>query len=132
MQRRKAWTKKDCLYSARQCKTRTEWITACRSAYQAARIRGWLDECCAHMTPLLSATQRHITEKNYNFNFSTCLESAKQFKTLKEWERKNPMHYARAFEKDWLCMCTLHMDTTGINIKQPVRATDKLALLAKW
>jgi len=43
------WTKEKCMELAKTCNSRTEFKKASGSAYLRARIKGWLDECCAHM-----------------------------------------------------------------------------------
>lgn len=43
------WTYEKCLELAKACSSRAEFKRASGSAYQRARVKGWLDECCAHM-----------------------------------------------------------------------------------
>jgi very-short-patch-repair endonuclease len=43
------WTLEVCRRLAATCSTRAEFKSKSASAYQRARVRGWLDECCAHM-----------------------------------------------------------------------------------
>ena len=43
------WTLDACIDSAAPFPTKTAWLSSCRSAYNAARKNGWLDQCCAHM-----------------------------------------------------------------------------------
>jgi very-short-patch-repair endonuclease len=45
----RVWTLEKCLELARSCSTRAEFKRASGSAYQRARVNGWLEECCAHM-----------------------------------------------------------------------------------
>lgn len=47
--KQRLWTLEKCLELAKTCATRTEFKSKSVSAYQRARIRGWLDQCCAHM-----------------------------------------------------------------------------------
>ena len=43
------WTKEKCMELAKTCNSRAEFKKASGSAYLRARVKGWLDECCAHM-----------------------------------------------------------------------------------
>lgn len=43
------WTYEKCLELAKSCTSRAEFKKASGSAYQRARVRGWLEDCCAHM-----------------------------------------------------------------------------------
>ena len=43
------WTKEKCVGLAKTCHSRSEFKKASGSAYLRARVKGWLDECCAHM-----------------------------------------------------------------------------------
>ena len=46
----RVWTYERCLELARSCSTRAEFKRMSGSAYQRARVKGWLEECCAHMS----------------------------------------------------------------------------------
>ena len=46
----RVWTYERCLELARSCSTRAEFKRASGSAYQRARLKGWLEECCSHMS----------------------------------------------------------------------------------
>lgn len=43
------WTEQELLESARLYATRSEWAKKARGAYSAAREKGLLEQCCAHM-----------------------------------------------------------------------------------
>ena len=43
------WTLKRCKEDALQYGGRNEWKRGSPGAYNAAQLKGWLDECCAHM-----------------------------------------------------------------------------------
>jgi hypothetical protein len=45
----RVWTFEKCLELARSCSSRAEFKRASGSAYHRARVKGWLEECCAHM-----------------------------------------------------------------------------------
>jgi hypothetical protein len=44
------WTHEKCIELARLCSSRSEFKKKSGSAYLRARVNGWLDECCAHMS----------------------------------------------------------------------------------
>lgn len=46
----KTWTYEKCKELAKQCLTRSEFKKMSGSAYQRARVEGWLDDCCSHMS----------------------------------------------------------------------------------
>ncbi len=46
----RVWTREKCLALAKSCSSRAEFKRASGSAYQRARVKGWLEECCAHMS----------------------------------------------------------------------------------
>lgn len=43
------WTLERCLDAGRQCQKRSEFKKRFHYAYELARLKGWLDICCAHM-----------------------------------------------------------------------------------
>ena len=44
------WTLERCMADAAQYETRKAWAKGSnKSAYNAARLAGWLDDCCQHM-----------------------------------------------------------------------------------
>lgn len=45
----RVWTFEKCLELARSCSSRADFKRASGSAYHRARVKGWLEECCAHM-----------------------------------------------------------------------------------
>lgn len=46
---KKLWTYEKCLELAKKCKSRAEFKKLSGSAYQRARVEGWLEDCCNHM-----------------------------------------------------------------------------------
>ena len=46
------WTKEKCIEIAKECKNRKQFQVKNGSAYSEARIYGFLDEICQHMTPI--------------------------------------------------------------------------------
>ena len=43
------WTLERCVEAGAQCQKRTEFKKRFHYAYERARLKGWLDVCCAHM-----------------------------------------------------------------------------------
>jgi hypothetical protein len=43
------WTLEKCIEAGKQCKKRTEFKRRFHYAYERARLKGWLEECCIHM-----------------------------------------------------------------------------------
>ena len=44
------WTLERCIEAGRQCQKRSEFKKKFHYGYEKARLNGWLDICCAHMT----------------------------------------------------------------------------------
>lgn len=44
------WTLERCIEAAKECKTRIEFKKRFDYPYEKARLNGWLDVCCAHMS----------------------------------------------------------------------------------
>ena len=44
------WTYDKCLELAKKCKTKAQFKKLSGSAYLRARVNGWLNDCCSHMT----------------------------------------------------------------------------------
>ena len=43
------WTLERCIEAGRQCQKRSEFKKRFHYAYERARLKGWLELCCAHM-----------------------------------------------------------------------------------
>ena len=105
--------KKNCVESARSCRSITEWIAAAPAAYTSARNHGWLDEC-----------RRHMTEGNKPRGFwgikKNCVESARSCRSITEWISKGGGAYASASLNGWLDECRKHMKRKpwGLNKKK--------------
>ena len=69
------WNYDTCLEEARKYKSRSEFSKKCRSAYDAARRNGWLDDCTFE-------EQRQIWDKK------SCLEEAHKYKSRNEFKKK--------------------------------------------
>ena len=43
------WTLERCIQAAKECKKRSEFKKKFHYVYERARLKGWLEICCAHM-----------------------------------------------------------------------------------
>jgi hypothetical protein len=95
------WTRERCLNDAQGFPTRRAWCQGSPSGYNAALIKGWLEDCCAHMT---SKNKPH----GY-WSLERCREDAKRFQTRGAWQKGSRLAYDAAYSKDWLDLCCGHM-----------------------
>ena len=71
--------KENLIRDARKYETRLEWQTKSGHGYKSARKKGWLKECCKHMTTKMGKWQ---IKKNV-------MNDAKKYKTRVEWIKKS-------------------------------------------
>ncbi|AGB06850.1 hypothetical protein [Vibrio phage VH7D] len=95
------WTPERLKEDALKYKTRTEWCKNSSGAYNAARNRGLLDECCAHM----KSSQR----PNGFWNLETLQEDASKYNSRSEWEKRSRSAYYAAQRRGLLDECCAHM-----------------------
>jgi len=43
------WTLERCIQAAKECQKRSEFKRRFHYVYERARLKGWLEQCCAHM-----------------------------------------------------------------------------------
>ncbi len=91
------WTKEICITDAKKYKTRSEWRLKSGSGMEAARVKGWINDCCAHM------------ENRFKFTKKLCIEDAKKYKIRSEWHLKSSGAYGAASRYGWLDECCKHM-----------------------
>jgi hypothetical protein len=97
------WTLERCKESASRFKTRAEWQKGNGAAYNAARKKGWQDECCAHM---------EYTQKPSGYwTLERCKKSALRFKTKIDWKEVEISAYDAAYRRGWLEECCAHMES---------------------
>jgi hypothetical protein len=101
--------KENCIESAQQFNSRTDWAGGEGSAYNSAYRNGWLDECCGHMNVSTRSRRGHWNIKE------NCIESAQQFNSKTDWLQKVYTAYNSALKHGWLDECCAHM----INTKKP-------------
>ena len=96
------WSLEKCRAEACQYTTRNSWAKGHIKSYAAARKYGWIDACCGHMKKPIFP-RGHWAKKEH------CVESARQFRTRKEWQTAMPGAYASSLRHRWLDECCEHM-----------------------
>lgn len=91
------WTKELLKQEALRFCARAEWAKTSPNSYNAACWRGWLEECCAHM----SLRNKYWTDKEL-------IEDAKLYKHRWEWQ-KNSKGFSVARRRKLLEKCCEHM-----------------------
>ena len=94
------WTLERCKLDALKYKTRTEWYNMSRTGFDAACKKGWVDDCCTHMSV--------IKRKNNYWTLELCKRDALKYNSKKEWDT-NSAGYVAAYKKGWLNDCCAHM-----------------------
>jgi len=94
------WTKEKCIEDAKKFKTITEWESNSGGAVSASRRNNWFSECVLHM-PSQKPKGYWTKEK--------CIEDAKKYKKIIEWQKKSASSYNIACKMNWLDECTKHM-----------------------
>ena len=96
------WTKEECAIKAKQYSQRSSFRKHDMKAYEAARIHGWLDEICIHMT-----------SKKYNVRFywtkERCQERALLYKHRVDFKTEDGSAYSTAVAHGWLDEICSHM-----------------------
>ncbi len=96
------WTKEKVAELAKKYKSRSEFKAANSSAYTRARVNGWLEEICSHMSLKVHPNGYWTKERVIN--------SAKKFKTRTAWMRSaDSAAYNAAREKGWIEQACSHM-----------------------
>ena len=90
------WTLAVCKKDALKHATRGAWRNA-GGGYQTARKKGWIDECCKHMTPL-----------NISWTEEKCKADAAKYPTRKRWFNESS-GYQAAKRNGWFEACVTHM-----------------------
>jgi hypothetical protein len=125
---RTRWTREACLESARNFAQPVEWERGQAGAYQAARRRGWYDECVAHMK-LAKRRQGYWTLVN-------CLTEARKHPTITAWLQASGSSYQVAHsDPEWFAKCTGHMTTLWEKNWSPaaiLRDAKKYLTIQEW
>jgi len=99
------WTLERLMEDAALYPTRSDWKFGSYGAYQAALRKGFMDQCCAHMT------SRH--KPHGYWTLETCIEDAAKYSTRSEWDCKSRFAYKKAMYNGWLDQCCAHMERAG-------------------
>ena len=95
------WPLETCKAQALKYNIRNDWIEAPNSGYDAARKKGWLEECCAHMIDGNLAKIKWTLE--------TCKAQALKYETRNDWFKAPNSGYFAALKNDWIEECCAHM-----------------------
>lgn len=91
---RRKHTLESCKQSALKFKTRTEWRKRDTGSYTFALRRGWLEECCKNMKPII-----------HKLTLDVCKEIASRFNSKNEWKIADSRSYRYALKKGWSDEC---------------------------
>jgi hypothetical protein len=80
---------------------RSNWKKAEPGAYKAAREMGVLDEICSHMVS--------PQKPNGWWTLERCIEEAKKYKTVGEWNKNSKSSYLSAHKNGWLQECKKYL-----------------------
>lgn len=98
------WTLDKCILDAKKYKTKSEWrYSQVPNGFTVAKRRGWLEQCCAHMTLVKRPNGYWGVHEN-------CLKDAAQYSTLGSWEKHSAAAVSTARKNKWLESCVVHMD----------------------
>jgi predicted GIY-YIG superfamily endonuclease len=101
------WTLERCAAVARKYKTKTDFSRDHRSVYTTTHRNGWLDQICAHMTPL--------RKPHGYWTKARCTKAAKKFKTRHEFQKGDISAYITAQRSGWLDDVCSHMGESRHN-----------------
>ena len=85
-----SWNHNSCKKEALKYSTRTEWHKHSQSSYQAARIHGWLENCCSHMKIY---GKKHTLEE--------CKNDALKYNSRGSWYKNSKIFYSYAHKNGW-------------------------------
>jgi len=91
---RQKHTLESCKQIAFKFKTRIEWRKRYSGSYTFAYRRGWLEECCKHMKPII-----------HKLTLDVCKEIASKFNSKNEWKFADSRSYRYALKKGWSDEC---------------------------
>lgn len=106
------WDLLACAKDALNYSCRGDWSISSGSAYNAARLNGWLEFCCEHMKDRRTAAKKHTIEE--------CMTNARGYKHKSDWRKESGVMYKQAWRNGWLDECCAHMTR-----KSPPRTRQK-------
>ena len=92
------WTRAMCHAEANKYNTRSAFMRKSAGAYDAAMTNGWLEYCCAHMTPL-----------HCSWTKEQCIAEARRYQSPLEFRRGSPKAFGAAYNRGWAAECMAHM-----------------------
>jgi hypothetical protein len=98
---RTMWTFEVCKLDALNYTRRGDWSKGNISGYAKARMNGWLDECCEHMTKPQVKTM---------WTFELCKVDALNYTRRGGWSIGSSSAYGKAVKNGWLDECCTHME----------------------
>jgi hypothetical protein len=97
------WNIESCKEEALKYENKRQWRNGSGSSYAAALKKGWLVECCAHMTKLQKQSPAGTWTKE------KCLLEASKYNRPSDWNKNSGGSYSSAMKKGWLNECCAHM-----------------------
>lgn len=95
------WTVRNLVEDAKKHRTRSGWRNENPSAYATARVKGCLEECCAHMV--------RTRNPDGHWTRDRVIESARVYQTIAAWSLAHSGAYDAAKSKGWMDEATKHM-----------------------
>lgn len=118
------WTKEECLVIAKKYNKRSEMIKYDSKAYNAARVHGWLDEICTHMT-----RQKH--KVRFYWTKEKCQERALLYNHRVDFKKEDGSAYSTAVAHGWLDEICSHMNKPSPKRKWTKEKCHQVALKYK-
>jgi hypothetical protein len=98
------WSKERAMQDAKNFKTRKEWDSASHG-YAYARLNGFLNEACAHMSRVNAWT----TSRKRVWSKEAVVKDARKYDRPGEWKKSSPSAYAISLRNGWHFEATAHM-----------------------
>ncbi len=125
------WTLERCKEDALKYKSRNEWQKNSSSGYSTAAKNKWLDKCVTHMRYI--NRQLIIRNKKIILTKEMCIESARQFNTVTEWQKNGGGSYNKARQMGWFDECIIHMNKPIILTKEMcIESARQFNTQSKW
>lgn len=91
------WNYQTCMEESKKYSTHSEFATKCSGAYHVACKNKWIDEYT-----WLPSDGRQLRYKTSKWNYESCYEEARKFKTRGEFARLSGSAYNKARKHKWL------------------------------
>jgi hypothetical protein len=103
------WTLETCKKDAINYKTKGDWKKKSPRAYDYAKKKKWINECCNHM---IHSPWEGRKPRGY-WTLEKCKEDALKHKARGEWKNSKGSCFYTARDKNWIDECTKHMKKRG-------------------